>query len=84
MKSLFFMIVTSKQNLQELCRTRDQQTDRQTGAADTAEQCMNVFLTNKNTAPVKFTARTNFRPPAPVGGINTRQWSRLGGPGIDI
>lgn len=32
----------------------------------------------KTLRPVKFTARTNFRPPAPVWGINTRQWSRLG------
>lgn len=29
---------------------------RQRGTTDTAEQCMNVFLTNKNTARVKFTA----------------------------
>lgn len=26
------------------------------GSTDTAEQCMNVFLTNKNTAAMKFTA----------------------------
>lgn len=36
------------------------------GSTDTAERRVNVFLTNKNTAPGKFTARANFRPPAPV------------------
>lgn len=29
---------------------------RHRGTTDTAEQCMNVFLTNKNTVPLKFTA----------------------------
>lgn len=50
--------------------------------ADTAEQCTNVFQTNKNTALAGEThRRSNFRPPAPVGRINTRQWS--GHAGID-
>lgn len=51
---------------------------RQAATSDTAEQCMNVFSTNKNTPAVKLAARSNFRPLAPVWGINTRQWSRLG------
>lgn len=51
---------------------------RQRGTTDTAEQRMNVFLTNKNTAPVKFTAGAisgllhQFEESIPG------KWSRLG------